>query len=84
MIPAYTRYAAPLTALTLMNDKELRRASDSLTAAMADGTCRNAVFPLIFFIREVSVVGRWVIGLSSDELVSSSPGLSPSHDETFW
>jgi len=50
MIPAYTRYAAPLTALTLMNDKELRRTSDSLTAAMADGTCRNApAFPLSFF-----------------------------------
>jgi len=49
MIPAYTRYAAPLTALTLMNDKELRRTSDSLTAAMADGTCRNApAFPLSF------------------------------------
>jgi len=49
MIPAYTRYAAPLTALTLLNDKELRRTSDSLTAAMADGTCRNApAFPLSF------------------------------------
>ena len=30
MIPAHTRYAAPSTALTLMNDKELRRTSDSL------------------------------------------------------
>jgi hypothetical protein len=29
MIPAYTRHAAPLTALTLMNDKELRCRSDS-------------------------------------------------------
>jgi hypothetical protein len=24
------------------------------------------------------------IGLSSDEPVSNSPGLYPSHDETFW
>ena len=31
MIPAYTMYAAPSTALTLMNDKKLRRRSDSLT-----------------------------------------------------
>jgi len=30
MIPACTRYAAPSTALTLMNEKELRRTSDSL------------------------------------------------------
>jgi hypothetical protein len=116
MIPAYTRYAAPSTALTLMNEKELRRTSDSLavlvrieklsaqwewiqvdvhliaatdrdlTAAMADGTVPKCVgvSTFIFFIREVSVVGRWVIGLSSDELVSNSPGLYPSHDETFW
>jgi hypothetical protein len=55
MIPACTRYAAPSTALTLMNEKELGR-----------------------------FVGRWVIALSSDELVSNSPGLCPSHDETFW
>jgi hypothetical protein len=30
MIPAYTRYAAASTAFRLMNDKELRRRSDSL------------------------------------------------------
>jgi hypothetical protein len=30
VIPAYTRYAAPSTALTLMNEKELRRTTDSL------------------------------------------------------
>jgi hypothetical protein len=33
---------------------------------------------------EVSVVGWRIIGLSSDELVSNSPGSHLSHDETFW
>jgi hypothetical protein len=28
--------------------------------------------------------GWRIIGLSSDELVSNSPGLYLSHDETFW
>jgi hypothetical protein len=57
-----------------------------LTAAMADGNVPKCVgvSTFIFFSREASVVGRPVIGLSSDELVSNSPGLYPSHDETFW
>jgi hypothetical protein len=44
----------------------------------------SRAFSLIFFIREVSAVGWRIMGLSSDELVSNSPGLYPSHDETFW
>ena len=40
--------------------------------------------PLLSRIREVSDVGWRIIGLSSAELVSNSPGLYPSHDETFW
>jgi hypothetical protein len=44
----------------------------------------SRAFSFIFVIREASVVGWRIIGLSSDELVSNSPGLYPSHDETFW
>ena len=44
----------------------------------------SRAFRFIFFIREVSVVGWRIVGLRSDELVSNSPGLYPSHDETFW
>ena len=44
----------------------------------------SRAFSFIFIIREVSAVGWRIIGLSSDELVSNSPGLYPSHDETFW
>ena len=40
--------------------------------------------PLLSRIREVSDVGWWVIGLSSAELVSNSPELYPSRDETSW
>jgi hypothetical protein len=40
--------------------------------------------PLLSRIGEVSDVGWRIIGVSSDELVSNSPGLYPSHDETFW
>jgi hypothetical protein len=67
MTPAYRRYAAPSTALTLMNEKELRHTSDSLAvlvrieklgAQMADGVPKCVgVSIFIFFIREVSVVG---------------------------
>jgi len=44
----------------------------------------SRAFSFIFIIREVSAVGWRIIGLSSDEHVSNSPGLYPSHDETFW
>ena len=44
----------------------------------------SRAFSFIFIIREVSAVGWRIIGLSSDELVSNSPGLYPSHDGTFW
>ncbi len=34
-------------------------------------------------LKWMSVIGWRIIGLNSDELVSNSPGLYPSHDETF-
>jgi hypothetical protein len=44
----------------------------------------SRAFSFIFVIREASAVGWRIEVLSSDELVSNSPGLYPSHDETFW
>jgi hypothetical protein len=52
--------------------------------ALSFGEAQLSSFSFIFLIREVSVIGWRIIGLSSDELVSNSPGLYPSHDETFW
>src|SRR6266404_4016655 len=78
-----TRLGLEVIAKNPRQDFDQPGCQDGLRLTLTNQVLSRA-FSFIFIIREVSAVGWRIIGLSSDELVSNSPGLYPSHDETFW